>query len=424
MFISKLVIAAIFFVAVRGKARFTNSQFNTVEVGKSFNITWTGNKNDVSLELRHGHADNVILVEVIAKDIKGNWFNWNPNENVPVENNTLKVIDLDDQEPNYSPLFSIKGANTSWVSSEDPLLNGSDNPGTNPGDTSPPGSGGLPTAVKVALAVVIPVIVFVVGTCIGLLLRNRRDKARRGDHSPRTMSTDTTPTRYKSKYQNYSTPIRQELHSHSATVVTPIKKLLFRTQEVNPTLNQASPTWSEDAVTPPNNQPTASPSGGEDELYASGERRHVSNYNRPRNDPESPTPTRRVVSAPVREQDVGVARQSPPPYPDQHLELSAGTLRQSRAELEQPQPPHELPQNQRNVSSPLPTSSSSSRQIERNDRDPFARVGFGNSDDPGEIVAHMAAGRQEAERMKELQQLESEREDIERRIGEARQKRG
>jgi len=39
MFISKLVIAAIFFVAVRGKARFTNSQFNTVEVGKSFNIT-------------------------------------------------------------------------------------------------------------------------------------------------------------------------------------------------------------------------------------------------------------------------------------------------------------------------------------------------------------------------------------------------
>jgi hypothetical protein len=36
----------------------------------------------------------------------------------------------------------------------------------------------------------------------------------------------------------------------------------------------------------------------------------------------------------------------------------------------------------------------------------------------------MAAGRQEAERMKELQQLESEREDIERRIGEARQKRG
>jgi hypothetical protein len=341
-----------------------------------------------------------------------------------VENNTLKVIDLDDQEPNYSPLFSIKGANASWVSSEDPLLNGSDNPGTNPGDTSPPGSGGLPTAVKVALAVVIPVIVFVVGTCIGLLLRNRRDKVRRGDHSPRTMSTDTTPTRYKSKYQNYSTPIRQELHSHSATVVTPIKKLLFRTQEVNPTLNQASPTWSEDAVTPPNNQPTASPSGGEDELNASGERRHISNYNRPRNDPESPTPTRRVVSAPVREEDVGVARQSPPPYPDQHLELSAGTLGQSRAELEQPQPPHGLPQNQRNVSSPLPTSSSSSRQIERNDRDPFARVGFGSSDDPGEIVAHMAAGRQEAERMKELQQLESEREDIERRIGEARQKRG
>jgi hypothetical protein len=148
---------------------------------------------------------------------------------VPVDQNALKVIDLDDQEPNYSPLFSIKGANASWVSSEDPLLNGSENPGTNPRDTSPPGAGGLLTAVKVTLAVAIPVVVFVVGTCIGLLLRNRRDKASRGDHSPRTMSTDTTPTRYKSKYQNHSNPIRQELHSHSSAVVAPIKKLLFRT---------------------------------------------------------------------------------------------------------------------------------------------------------------------------------------------------
>jgi hypothetical protein len=36
----------------------------------------------------------------------------------------------------------------------------------------------------------------------------------------------------------------------------------------------------------------------------------------------------------------------------------------------------------------------------------------------------MAAGLQEAESMRELQQLESEKEDIERRIRETRQQRG
>lgn len=348
---------------------------------------------------------------------------------MPVDQNSLKVIDLDDQEPNYSPLFSIKGANASWVSSEDPLLDGSETPGSNPGDTSPPGSGGLSTAVKATLGVVIPVVVFVVGTCIGLWLRNKRDEARRGDHPLRTMSTDNTPTRYKSEYQNHSTPVRQELYSDSSTRFAPIKKLLFSEKEVDATLNQASPTaWDDDFPTPPNNRSTASPSSGEGEIHASVERRYMSNYSRPQNKPESPTPKRRAVSAPVRETSVGVTQQSPPPLPNQHWELSAGTPVQSRAELAQPQPHHELPHNQSNFSSPLPTSSSSSRQTERNDRDLYAGVTFGDSDDPDEIVAHLTAQRQkvraEKERLRKLQELTTAEDDIERQIEAARQKRG
>ncbi|KAN0122068.1 hypothetical protein V8E51_000394 [Hyaloscypha variabilis] len=411
MFIFKLVIPAIFFVTVHGVARFTNSQFNPVEVGKPFNITWTGNKNDVSLQLRHGPAENLILVEVIFNDTSGNWYNWIPNENVPVDQNSLEIIDLDDQEPNYSLLFSIKGANASWVSSEDPLLDGSETPGSNPGDTSPPGSGGFSTAVKVTLRVAIPVVVFVVGTYIGLWLRNKRVKTRRGNHSLRTMSTDNTPTRYKSEHQNHSTP-----------------KLLFSEKGVDATLNQASPTaWDDDFPTPPNNRSTASPSSGEDEIHASAERRYVSNNSRLQNNPESPTPKQRTVSAPVRETGVGVTRQSPTLLPNQLWDLSAGTPAQSRAELAQPQPRHELPHNQRNFSSPLPTSSNGSRQTERSNRDLYAGVTFGDSDDPDEIVAHLTAQRQkvrgEKERLMKLQELTAAEDDIERQIEAARQKR-
>jgi hypothetical protein len=347
---------------------------------------------------------------------------------VPVDQNVLKIIDLDDQQPNYSLSFSIKGGNASYVSPEDPLLNGSDSTSGNPGDTSPSGKAGLSTTAKLALAVAIPVVVIVVGVCIGLWLRNKRNEARRGKHPLRTMSTDNTPTRYKSEYPKYSTPVRQELHSESSTRFTPIKKVLFREKEVDPTLNKESPTtWDDDFPTPPNNQSTSSPKEGE--ILISSSPRFMSNYSCVQKAPESPTPKRRTVSSPVspvREQSVGVTSQSPPP--NEHWELSAGAPVQSRTELAHPTPIHEMPQTQRNFSSPLPGSSSSSTKPQRNDRDPYAGVTFGDSDNPDEIVAHLTAQRQkvhaEKERLRKLAELESMEDDIERRIEEARQKRG
>jgi len=153
----------------------------------------------------------------------------------------------------------------------------------------------------------------------------------------------------------------------------------------------------------------------------------VSNNSRLQNNPESPTPKQRTVSAPVRETGVGVTRQSPTLLPNQLWDLSAGTPAQSRAELAQPQPRHELPHNQRNFSSPLPTSSNGSRQTERSNRDLYAGVTFGDSDDPDEIVAHLTAQRQkvrgEKERLMKLQELTAAEDDIERQIEAARQKR-
>jgi hypothetical protein len=370
----------------------------------------------------------ICLLTKSLADVGGSWYNWTPNPNVPVDQNVLKIIDLDDQQPNYSLPFSIKGANASYVSLEDPLLNGSEPTAGNPGDTSPSGKAGLSTTAKLALAVVIPVVVIVVGVCIGLWLRNKRNEARRGKHPLRTMSTDNTPTRYKSEYPITTVP--QEVHSNSSTRftnLTPIKKVLFSEKGVDPKLDKESPTtWDDDFPTPPNNQSTSSPKEGE--ILVSSSPRFPSNYSRLQKAPESPTPKRRTVSSPVSpvlEQGVGVPRQSPPP--NEHWELSAGAPVQSRTELAHPTPIHEMPQTQRNFSSPLPGPSSSSTQPEKNNRDPYAGVTFGSSDNPDEIVAHLTAQRQkvraEKERLRKLAELESMEDDIERRIEEARQKR-
>lgn len=351
----------------------------------------------------------------------GNSYTWTPSQDVPVDDNALKIIDLDDQTVNYSLQFTIKGANATWVASENPYTDGVDSGAQNPGDTSPPSSGGLSTALKVTIGVVTPVAVFVIGTCIGLWLRNKRDNARRGNHPLRTMSTDNSPTSYNSEYKDHLRPVRQELHSDSSKGFTPIKKLVFSEKEVGATENEVSlPAWDDDFLTPSNNKQTSSPYG-EDEIHPSVEGGYMSSYGRPKNQPESPTPKPRAVSAPVQ------MRQSPPPLATQHWELPAGIPVQPRAELAQQQPHHDLPHNKRNVSSPLPTSSSSSMHTERNDRDLYAGVTFGDSDDPDEIVAHLTAQRQrvraEKERLRKLQELSTTEEEIDRQIEAARQKR-
>jgi len=356
------------------------------------------------------------------ENLTGNSYNWTPIANLPVDQNVLKIIDLDDQLPNYSLQFSIKGANASWVSTANPGATGTDQGGQNPaGSGSPPTSKDkISGTAKIAIAVAIPVVVIVLGVCIGLWLRNRRADARRGPL--RTMSTDNTPTRDKPELDAYSTPVRQELHSDSSTRFNPIKRLFFTERELEPVEKPASPSsWDDDdAATPPNNHSTASP--GEDEISASSSPRYNANYSRPQNNPESPTPQRRVVSAPTREVSFAATRQAPPPPT---WELSTGTPIHSRAELAQPTPVHEFPLNQRNFSSPLPASSTASSS--RQDNDPYAGITFGNSDDPDEIVAHLTAQRlkvrAEKERLRKLAELETAEEDIDRRIQEARQKR-
>ena len=172
-------------------------------------------------------------------------------------------------------------------------------------------------------------------------------------------------------------------------------------------------------------------------MDASNERRY------PRyNEPESPTPRRRVGSPPVLERGYNDARASPAaasyaesqrwelsggtPY-QANAELSGGTPYQSNARLARP--PYELDQNQRGASPPQGGSSSSSLRGNENRRqDLYAGVTFGDSDDPDVIVQNLAAQREkvraERERLRKIQDLDTVEEDLDRQINAARQRRG
>lgn len=177
-------------------------------------------------------------------------------------------------------------------------------------------------------------------------------------------------------------------------------------------------TW-DDSPTPPNNRRSAN---GNIQREASNGRRY-SRYSSPANDPESPTPNRRVVSAPILERSFEDARGSPPPNPeDQRWELSGGTPYQSHSKLARS--PSEL----RASSPPIAGSSSSSVMNDARRQDPYAGVSFGDSDDPDVIVHHLAAQREkvraERERLRKMQELATVEEDLDRQIEAARQNRG
>lgn len=219
-----------------------------------------------------------------------------------------------------------------------------------------------------------------------------------------TGSTDSDPERDATTPQHQTSPTSY----NDKTAITPSRG------------NQRT-TW-DDSPTPPNNRRSANETF---ELQAPNGRRYP-RYSGTTSEPESPTPKRRVVSAPVLERGYVDARGSPPPNPEgQRWELSGGTPYQANARLAQS--PYELGQNQRTSSSPLAGSSNSSVRNDVRRQDPYAGVTFGESEDPDAIVRHLAAQREkvraEQERLRKLQELATVEEELDRQIN-ARQNRG
>ncbi|RDW57726.1 hypothetical protein BP5796_12527 [Coleophoma crateriformis] len=119
-------------------------------------------------------------VKTIESNIIDQWYLWTPSlsPGEPSEYNSMKIFDFPDvndtataDEVNYSPQFNINGATTT-----SPFTHAS--------------TKRLSSNTAIIIAVISSVIGVVTVLCAGLWIRHIRQKKAKGNHPPRTMTTD------------------------------------------------------------------------------------------------------------------------------------------------------------------------------------------------------------------------------------------
>lgn len=398
------------------------------------------------------HCVGIIIIDTMAEDVRGSSYVWVPRVGSPLKDNSIKITDLKDGKANWGARFEIAGGNATWAAPVVPDTNQPDDLKTEP--VAKPVTG-LSTGVKTGIAIGGAVVAIIAGLLIWLWIRHKKEKSRLGNQPMRTMSTDNSPQNSPSSNRQgirYSTPTRpgavarsnrsrsQTLSSASST--SPFRKLFFseKTEPLDqistgstleshgdPEKGYYSPTqgelanngrgvtWNDDDGTPRNDRNIPSPN--QSELDGTHSSRHNSRYGSLGREPDSPTPQRRYVSAPVRLEHNAYRQTSPVPS-QQGWELSANTPQVQSSQVA-PLSPHEL--------SSTPILSGAVPPQGQVSNDPYKDVTFGTSDDPDAIVSHLAAQREkvraEKERLRRLKELDSEEEEIERQMREARERR-
>ncbi|RYP89622.1 hypothetical protein DL770_004269 [Monosporascus sp. CRB-9-2] len=92
----------------------TNSDYNGIEAGEPFEITWSGAGGPVTLNLMNGPADDLSTVSEITSGLTGESFTWTPPESLPSGTYAFEISD--GSEINYSPRFRISGGAASGSS--------------------------------------------------------------------------------------------------------------------------------------------------------------------------------------------------------------------------------------------------------------------------------------------------------------------
>ncbi|RYP30149.1 hypothetical protein DL767_006397 [Monosporascus sp. MG133] len=85
----------------------TNSNFNDIEAGEPFTITWSGATGPVTINLMNGPADDLSTVSEITSGQTGESFTWTPSESLPSGTYALEISD--GSGINYSLRFQISG---------------------------------------------------------------------------------------------------------------------------------------------------------------------------------------------------------------------------------------------------------------------------------------------------------------------------
>ncbi|KAI4869268.1 Ser-Thr-rich glycosyl-phosphatidyl-inositol-anchored membrane family-domain-containing protein [Hypoxylon rubiginosum] len=93
----------------------TNSNFDGVEAGKPFDITWSDATGPVTLTLKDGPSENLQTVGEITSGQTGESYTWTPSPSLPSGTYALEISD--GTEVNYSKQFDIAGGSASSSSS-------------------------------------------------------------------------------------------------------------------------------------------------------------------------------------------------------------------------------------------------------------------------------------------------------------------
>ncbi|KAK6948459.1 hypothetical protein Daesc_010225 [Daldinia eschscholtzii] len=89
----------------------TNSNFNGIETGKAFEITWSDAVGPVSLTLKDGPSDNLKTVSELTSGETGTSYTWVPSSSLTSGTYALEINDGTDV--NYSEQFQISGGSAS-----------------------------------------------------------------------------------------------------------------------------------------------------------------------------------------------------------------------------------------------------------------------------------------------------------------------
>ncbi|KAI1376361.1 Ser-Thr-rich glycosyl-phosphatidyl-inositol-anchored membrane family-domain-containing protein [Hypoxylon crocopeplum] len=108
----KSIVASVLLAALPAWAvLITNSNFDGIEAGQPFEITWSDATGAVSLTLKDGPTDNLQTVSEITSGQTGGSYTWVPSSSLPSGTYALEISDGTDV--NYSQQFDVEGGSAS-----------------------------------------------------------------------------------------------------------------------------------------------------------------------------------------------------------------------------------------------------------------------------------------------------------------------
>ncbi|KAI5923318.1 Ser-Thr-rich glycosyl-phosphatidyl-inositol-anchored membrane family-domain-containing protein [Camillea tinctor] len=106
----KSVIASVFLAALAGLANakviLTNTNYESIQVGQAFQITWADAEGPVTILLKNGAENDLKDVATLASGQTSGSFSWTPGSDLS-GNYAFEITDGVDI--NYSPMFTLDG---------------------------------------------------------------------------------------------------------------------------------------------------------------------------------------------------------------------------------------------------------------------------------------------------------------------------